>query len=98
MNKPSRLLFFALLLSLLGNAFQLLWITSEDTVLHMTREEIEQEIERTRLTQAEPARWSWVLVNTPELVVLEVATMIHFRGLFTNEPRRRLCIHVQPRR
>ena len=88
LKRSSALLAFLLGASLLGNVFQVLWASSEDRVLIVSKAEIEVLIERARSTHAGSAAWHRILVNTPDKVVLEVADLVNFRGLFGNHVRR----------
>lgn len=87
-----RALCVALALSVLGNVGQGLWAAGADRVVHLTRAEIEAEIARARAAGVDSATWSVVLVQSPDLVVLEHGTMLNSRGLLGNHAQRTVYI------
>jgi hypothetical protein len=79
-------------LSLLGNAFQVLWSMDGDSVTRMSRPDLEARIRQLRVTHQGSAAWVQALVDTPDAVVVEACSLIHFRGLFGNHVKRDLYI------
>ncbi|MCA8941984.1 MAG: hypothetical protein KDB80_05430 [Planctomycetes bacterium] len=94
-RRSKTLLLAGLVLSLLGNVFQLLWASSEDAVVTLTRREMAAMLEEVGETHRGSAVWSEVLVDRPDLVVLSTGSMVNFRGWFTGRAKRTVYIATQ---
>lgn len=71
---PSIALLGLLAVSLLGNAFQAMWASAEDTVSRLSRPEFEARIDALRKTHGGSSSWISSLVAESDLVILEAGT------------------------
>jgi len=74
-----------LTLSLLLDCFLLLWNRSEDRVTRVSSDEIGAISEAAQQSVPGSAQWSDVIVQTPNLVIVEQGPMTNFRGLFSRD-------------
>jgi hypothetical protein len=81
-----------LLVSLVVNLFQVLWSLSEDHVVNVSVAEVASLRREVTADQVHSAHWSVVLADTNEFLVIERATMVNFRGLFSPHTRRTVYI------
>ncbi len=81
MTRRLQLVVLALLLvSSLGNVFQLLWANAGHRIENVTRGQFDAEVERAKVLSGSAA-WHSVHVDREGLAILETGTLLNFRSL-----------------
>lgn len=79
-------------LSLGLNLFLVLWNSAADLVVRVDRATIERHLREARAGTANSAFWDTVLIDSPNLVIVEHGDLANFRGLFGPHVQRRIYL------